>query len=196
MNDELNNQLCSQWAIPAYALPHLWVVTPFEAVQPSGIRGEFTLSQPAPHVDVRWGGPAGPGLARLRWRSDALEWAGHIATGGSAEALHIMGGDDDESAVALLVFSGQMLQPGGPSFPHMAQPAARSRYDFFDMVDREDAPQITTWMVSYLSPWFMMLHDALNNAHNLILRGRLDDSPDAGRLATPFILHELTLFAR
>jgi hypothetical protein len=196
MNDELNNQLCSQWAIPAYALPYLWVTTPFDAVQPSGNQGDFTLRQPAPYVDVRWGSAIGPALVRLGWRSDNLLWTGEVVVGGSAEALHLISGDAEETAVALLVFSGHILKPGSRSFPRMSQPAPGSRFDFFEMIDREDAPQITTWMVSYLSPWFMMLHDAMSNAHNLVLRGRLDDGPDAGRLATPLVLHELTLFAR
>lgn len=195
MNDERTNQLSQSWKIPAYAQSMLWVATEFETVPAQGDYGMFTLTQPTDKLQVRWGDADGVGLATLRWRADTLDWTGAVQIGGTIDAIHYMGADDEETTLAIVMVSGQVLLPGLRRFPRLGDGGrAQSRADFFDGVDRNDPLTLSTWVLGYQSPLFTLCQEALSSRLNVYLWGRLVEKGDGRRLASPLILHELTLF--
>jgi hypothetical protein len=193
MNDERHNQLCAQWTIPEYARERLWVATEFESVRAEGPHGSFTLSVPAPSVIVRWGSADGAGLAKLRWRPDALNWMGEVRVGGSVDAMHFFGLDDEYSPQALVVLSGQPLHPMSP---YLLGATPQPHSDFFAGVDQEEPVRVTRWLIDTESDAYSLLRDAMLNKLNVYAWGRLVDMPPTdAELLSPFELLELTLFA-
>ncbi len=197
MNDELNNQLCSKWSIPTYAQDALWITTEFESVQSEGEKGIFQLNTPVDSLTVRWGGADGVGLAQLKWTGDALNWTGEVRVGGNIEAMHFIGAEDEETTLAVAVFGGQVLLPAITPYPRLNHTPLTGiqRAEFYDGIDRNDSIALSTWLVSYNSPLFVLCQDALSNKLNAYVWGRLSERSDARKLATPFQLHELTLFS-
>lgn len=196
MNDELGNQLTDQWQIPSWARDRLWVSTAFESVAVSGANGAFRLTMPTDRVTVRWGSDVGVVLAQMRWRSDTLGWTGEVRVGGAVEAMHFIGADDEETTLAVVVVSGQPLLPGVRPYPLLGTGTDSSgAADFFTLIDREQESTLTTWLVAYASPLFVLCQDALSNKLNVAAWGRLVERSDGTKLLTPLQLHELTIFA-
>lgn len=197
MNDELGNQLTSQWRIPAWVQTRLWASTAHESVAVSGDHGTFRLTVPASVVTVRLGAPDGVALAQLRWRTDALNWTGEVRVGGSIETIHYVGAEEEDTTLAIVCLCGQPLLPGIRPYPllNAGQFVTPPRPDFFEGIDREQDDSVTTWLVSYTSPLFVLCQDALSNKTNVYAWGRLIERADAAKLMTPLQLHELTFFS-
>jgi hypothetical protein len=197
MNDELSNQLSSQWRIPTYAQDKLWVATEDEAIKVSGENGLFTLQSPADFVTIRWGAEDGTSLAQLKWRSDSLDWTGFVRMGGLVESMHYLGAEDEETTLAVVSLSGQVLKPKTTPYARMthANFDANTRVDMLEGLDREDNITTSTWIVTYHSPLYGLCQDALNNKLMVYFWGRLIEKGDAKAMLTPLHLSEITLFA-
>jgi hypothetical protein len=198
MNDELNNQLSSQWRIPNYAQGMLWVETPGDTVQAEGEFGRFTLSAPAEIITLRWGGAEGPALTQLRWTVDTLDWQGTVQIGGFVDAMHITEALDLPEPVTVLTVGGQPLHPRSHPYPGINQ-RRRVPYPvpaFGDSVAEEITEGVSTWIVFAESPVAVMAQDALVSKLRVHCFGSLADQ-DAGwhdYFALPIALEALTIF--
>jgi hypothetical protein len=195
MNDELNNQLTSQWQIPAFAREKLYVTTQTDSAQVSGENGLFSLSEPTTMVTIRWGSTDGTPLCQLRWRADSLEWSGFIRVGGMVDAMHYTSMENEETALAIITASVCPLFPNTARYPRLNISVSNTpRVDYFEGLDREQEPRLITWLVPYLSPLLPLCQDALSNKLMVYFWGYLADKGNLDRMITPFILQEMTLF--
>lgn len=198
MNDELNNQLASQWSIPAYARGLLWLETASETVRAEGERGLFTLTTPADLLTLRWGGAEGPALVQLRWHADSLDWDGAVRIGGFVDALHLTELDGLPDTLSILQVGGQPLKSGYAPYPALSE---RKRVPFavpafHDGVAGDADEGITTWVAFTDSPVMVLAQDALVSKLPVYCFGSLAGE-DAGwheNFALPVVLEAMTIF--
>lgn len=197
MNDTRSGQLTTQIAIPAFARSHLWLETYTGCVPLEGPQGLFTLAAPAEHLILRWGGAEGSVLASLRWQADSLGWNGQIRIGGMVEAIHMMSVPNLDVGLAVLIVEGQPLTPGTTPYPTATQ-RLQLPYrlpDFFEGIESEIDPTVTTWLVPEDSGLLAMAQDAMSNNLRLYLQGTLN-AAWRDFAAIPLALDAVTLFPR
>ena len=197
MNDTRTGQLTTQWSIPTFARPHLWLETESGCVPIEGPRGLFTLPAPADTLTVRWGGENGSALASLRWQADSLDWNGQVRLGGMVEAVHMMSVPNLEIGLAVIIVEGQPLKPDASLYPTAAQ-RTQLPYrlpDFFTGIEAEIDPTVTTWLVPEDSGLLAMAQDAMSNNLRLYLQGSIN-AAWRDFAAIPLELEAVTLFPR
>jgi hypothetical protein len=197
MNDTRSGQLTTQMTIPAFARSHLWLETYTGCVPLEGPLGLFTLPAPADMLILRWGGAEGSVLASLRWHVDSLGWDGQIRIGGMVEAVHMMTVPKLDVGLAVLVVEGQPLNPDAVAYPTTA---VRTKFpyrvpDFFEGIESEIDPTVTTWLVPEDSGLLAMAQDAMSNNLRLYLHGTLN-AAWRDFAAIPLALEAVTLFPR
>lgn len=198
MNDETTGQLTSEWIIPEYAQPHLWVDSEASSAPAEGPYGAFALDAPASVVTVRWGANDGTPLTQLRWRPDTLAWDGRVRLAGMVESIHIQQFLGIEEPISVVSISAQALLPHVQAYPD-ASLREVSRFalpDFHDGIADDDEPLLVPLLVGTESPLERIAHEAM--AHNFLLYcfGRLADE-DAGwhqLFALPILWEGVTIF--
>lgn len=194
MNDEKTNQLCEGWQIPPYLQGKLYVSTPHESVKVEGKTGEFALQTPSDTLTLRVGAEDGVPLTQLRWRADSLGWRGEIRLGGMVDALHMVGANTD-SPIGIAITTVQPLYPTA----HPLKLDSRQlpiALDYLASLDREEPLHTVTWAMSYDSPLFAMVQDAMSNKLTVFFFGQVytQKQMQDGRGIFPLALEALTLF--
>jgi hypothetical protein len=197
MNDTRTGQLISQGSIPAFARAHLWLDTETGCVPIEGAQGLFTLPAPADHLVLRWGGAEGSILASLRWQTDSLGWDGQIRLGGMVEVIHMMSVPNVDVGLAVLIVESQPLKPETIAYPTAAQRSKIPYHvpNFFEGIEDEIDPTITTWLVPEDSGLLAMAQDAMSNGLRVYLYGTLN-AAWRELAAIPLALEAVTLFPR
>ncbi len=197
MNDTRTGQLTTQWSIPTFARAHLWLETESGCVPVEGPHGLFTLPAPADLLILRWGGAEGSALVALPWQTDSLNWNGQARVGGTVEAIHMMSVANLEVGLAILIIEGQPLQPQASPYPTAAQ-RTQLPYrlpEFFDGIESDVDPTVTTWLVPEDSGLLGLAQDAMSNNLRLYLQGSLQAAwRDVA--AIPLALEAATIFPR
>lgn len=198
MNDELSGQLTTNWRIPPYAQSCLWLESENEIVKVEGEYGLFNLNYPSQMLTLRWGGTAGPALARLQWQADTLEWDGRIATGGYLDAIYVADQKREDTLMLLLYLGGYPLKQHYTPHPNAAQRGdlPYTKPDFHGGLASDMAESITTWLVQENSTLASICQDAITRNIRLYLFGSLanEDSGWGKHYALPLLLEGLTLF--
>ena len=199
MNDGLSGQLTSQWTIPAYAQPMLWLTTETDAVRVEGARGLFTLTAPADVLTLRWGGADGAALAQLRWQVDTLEWDGAVRVGGFIDAMHITTLPALPAPIVVLHVGGQPLKPATKPYPSLADRTLTPYLipSWGDGLDDAIDEGVTTWVAFEEDAALTLAQDALVSKLRVYCFGRLAQQR-AGwheHFALPIALEGMTLFA-
>jgi hypothetical protein len=166
-------------------------------VPTEGPRGLFTLPAPAEQLTLRWGGEEGSALASLRWQTDSLDWNGQVRIGGMVEAVHMMSVPNLEIGLAVLIIEGQPLRQDASPYPTAAQ-RMQLPYrlpDFFDGIESDLDPTVTTWLVPEDSGLLALAQDAMSNNLRLYMQGTLN-AAWRDFAAIPLALEAVTLFPR
>lgn len=199
MNDECSGQLTGDWAIPRYARDMLWLESETGVVQAEGEHGLFTLPEPAPHVNLHWGGPEGVILAQLPWQADNLDWDGTIGIGGYVDAIHMTDIDDVRSGISIVYLGGQPLRRSVAPFPAKSETIGQphSSPDFHNGLVSELGESVTTWLVYHETPLAELTRRALLGDVRVYLFGHLADDKSgwANYFSLPIMLRAVTLFS-
>lgn len=198
MNDQLSGQLTTAWTIPAYARQMLWLETESGCVRTEGSNGLFELDDPADRLTLRWGGEAGPALARLRWQPDALEWDGTVRIGGTITNVHAQALSTEGKRAQMLMVNGQPLKPGYTPFPPAGTNRQRAAHasSFTDTLADEVPFTVTTWIVTEENGALWSLAQ-MALVHRLPVHcvGQLAEDDWHQYVALPLVLKSITLFA-
>ena len=189
-------KLCKTWKIPDYAQPYLSVMTDGgDEIDIIGEQGEFSVSDTATHIIIRWGNSP---LVQLSWQRDTLDWTGSVRVGGFVTAIHMTQLPAIDLSLAIITMEAYPLKQSVKPFLSSAErdqlPYAPS--DFLDGIHDESDEGVTTWLAEIDSPLMAVMQDAMNQGHRVYAFGQLAGEEQGWHkfFALPILLESVTLF--